>query len=164
MSIGARLYGLRVNENLSMAELGAKFGIARNTVYRWESNEFAPKRTKLMALAKFYGVSVDWILKGIVVEENELERRLNIPNRPEESDTVVSSESTVENSNTDPLDSNIAFPLAKAKAYCAGLEADDTARRLLTMFNKLSVNHQYYILGYLERMCAEESEKKYAAI
>lgn len=165
MSIGARLYNLRVNENLSMAELGAKFGIARNTVYRWESNEFAPKRTKLIALAKFYGVSVDWILNGIVTEENELERKLNIPNRigsdtfkhdlnqHEQGSQAEFFETIMEDKKDETF---LGHTMGSQTETERPVEIYTEQNHLLKLFAMLSESRQGKLLGYLDALCSEE--------
>lgn len=155
MSVGARLYNLRVYNKLSMAELGTKFGVARNTVYRWESGEFAPKRTKLVELAKFYDVSVDWILNGIIVEENELERKLNIPNRrTEDSDAEPEPTKNDEGCGTEDAETfgNVVVAIQRSSQPIDYNDKD----HLLTLYTMLSTNRRGKLLGYLDALCSEE--------
>lgn len=182
MSIGARLYNLRVDNKLSRAELAEKFGVARNTVFRWEQDKFAPKRSALVRLADFYGVSVDWILNGISVEENSLEKRLNIPNFRREAPLPEASgvskeaaehgglEDAFSNGSEEPggdmegrLEESAAgyIPEASDRAIHGIMDANAEEKHLITLFRMLSRGRQGRLLGYLDALCCEElAEKK----
>jgi|GEM_PF-2838156 len=71
MSAGKRLRNLRENKGMTVREIGERFNVASVTVNRWERDKFTPKRPKLMEMADFYGVSVDWILKGVESAKND---------------------------------------------------------------------------------------------
>ena len=77
MSIGARLYNLRKDRNLSKAEAAGKFDVSNNTIIRWENDGFEPSKLRLSKISKFYGVSTNWILTGVVTDENKLESKLS---------------------------------------------------------------------------------------
>ena len=42
-------------------ELAERLGVSRQAVSRWESGDTTPTMDKLKALAKLYGVSLDWL-------------------------------------------------------------------------------------------------------
>lgn len=42
-------------------ELANQLGVSRQAVSRWESGDTTPSVDKLKALAKLYGVSLDWL-------------------------------------------------------------------------------------------------------
>ena len=44
---------------------GAKYDVARQTVYNWESGINIPKMERLVQIAVDYDVMVDWLLFGI---------------------------------------------------------------------------------------------------
>ena len=64
MSIGQRLKKLRVSMKKTLREEGAIFNVSLNTVYRWEHDLSAPRKSTLRKVAEFYGVSYEWILGG----------------------------------------------------------------------------------------------------
>ena len=77
MSIGARLYNLRENRNLSKTEVAGKLDVSKHTIVRWENDDFEPSKPRLSKISKLYGVSMNWILTGAVTDENELESKLS---------------------------------------------------------------------------------------
>ena len=62
MTIGQRIAALRKEHHLSQEELGAQAGVSRQAIYKWESDASLPDIDKLIALSKFFGVSVGWLL------------------------------------------------------------------------------------------------------
>ena len=58
MTIGQRIAALRKEHHLSQEELGAQAGVSRQAIYKWESDASLPDIDKLIALSKFFGVSV----------------------------------------------------------------------------------------------------------
>ena len=55
------IYELRTGKGLSQEELAEKVFVTRQAVSRWESGDTTPSVDKLKALAKLYGVSLDWL-------------------------------------------------------------------------------------------------------
>ena len=64
-SFSERLKELREHDNLSIQELSKKTGIAASSLCRWENNQADIKSSNLITLAKFFSVSVDYLL-GLV--------------------------------------------------------------------------------------------------
>lgn len=62
MSIGERLTKLREEKGYMQKEVAEKVGIAPNTLSGYERDVRTPDAETLVKLAKFYGVSVDYIL------------------------------------------------------------------------------------------------------
>ena len=62
IEIGDRLKILRKEANLTQKELAEKLSITRVCYTRYENNVFSPDLDTLVALAKFYGVTTDYIL------------------------------------------------------------------------------------------------------
>lgn len=56
-----RLKELREDSGLSMSELANKIGVSTNTISRWERGERIPNLEALVALAKFFKVSTDYL-------------------------------------------------------------------------------------------------------
>lgn len=62
MSIGQRIAQKRKEQGLSQEALGARLGVSRQSIYKWESETALPEIEKLIALSRLFGVSVGWLL------------------------------------------------------------------------------------------------------
>lgn len=63
MSIFAtRLRELRTNQNLSMKQLAAKINATDGAISNWENGINEPKISYLYKLAKYFGVSADYLI------------------------------------------------------------------------------------------------------
>ena len=63
MTLGQRISLYRKKLNISQEELGARLGVSRQAVSRWESGASDPSTSNLLALAKLYGVSAEELLR-----------------------------------------------------------------------------------------------------
>ena len=61
MTLREKLIVLRDKAGISQMTLAHQLGVSRQAVTRWESGDTAPSMDKLKALAKLYGVSLDWL-------------------------------------------------------------------------------------------------------
>ena len=61
MTLREKLIVSRNKAGLSQMELAERLGVSRQAVSRWESGDTTPSVDKLKALAKLYGVSLDWL-------------------------------------------------------------------------------------------------------
>ncbi len=59
---GKKLKDLRTENGLTQRELGEKLGYCNQTVSFWESGRREPDLDALVAVAKFFDVSVDYLL------------------------------------------------------------------------------------------------------
>lgn len=57
-----RLKELRLEKNLSYRQLGKEIGFSDTSVRRWEIGTRAPNIYELIALAKYFNVSSDYLL------------------------------------------------------------------------------------------------------
>lgn len=57
-----RLKELREYEHLGYAELGQELGVSGTAIARWENGKRIPNIESLYAIAKFFGVSSDYLL------------------------------------------------------------------------------------------------------
>ena len=62
MKIGQKLKALRVKSGLSQEKVAEQLYVSRQAISKWENNEAFPDMENMVALAKFYNVSVDYIL------------------------------------------------------------------------------------------------------
>lgn len=61
MTLCEKLTQARKAAGLTQADVAAKLNVSRQAVSRWESGDTTPTMDKLKALAKIYGVSLDWL-------------------------------------------------------------------------------------------------------
>ena len=62
MDIGKKLKDLRAKSGLSQEKVAERLYVSRQAISKWENNEAFPDMENLVALSKFYNVSVDYIL------------------------------------------------------------------------------------------------------
>lgn len=62
MVLGEKICILRKKAGLSQVDLADKFGVSRQAVSKWETGEAVPEIAKLVALAREFGVSVDYLV------------------------------------------------------------------------------------------------------
>lgn len=62
IKISFRIYELRKQANLSQHELARKIGASQKAIDFWEKGINEPKATYIISLAKFFGVSTDYLL------------------------------------------------------------------------------------------------------
>lgn len=68
LSMAQRLVDRRKAAGLSQEALAAQLGVSRQAVSKWERSESSPDTDNLIALAALYGVSLDELLYGKVVD------------------------------------------------------------------------------------------------
>lgn len=64
MSLSERLRNLRHQKGLSMMYVGKKLGLGISTISQYETGKRLPNAEILKILADFYGVSIDYLVKG----------------------------------------------------------------------------------------------------
>lgn len=57
-----RLKELREAQGLSILELSKKLGVGHSSISRWENNQARINAEQLVDIAKFFGVSTDYLL------------------------------------------------------------------------------------------------------
>lgn len=68
--IGLRLRELRKGREMRIEDIAKILGVATSTYGRWESGSNSPKN-KIPELAKFFGVTTDYLLYGKDAPQNE---------------------------------------------------------------------------------------------
>ena len=72
MNTADRIQHLRKSKGISQEELADKIGVSRQAVSKWESEQTTPDVEKIIIMSDFFGVTTDYILKGIEpVEDKE---------------------------------------------------------------------------------------------
>lgn len=65
MTLGQRISLYRKKLNISQEELGARLGVSRQAVSKWETGTADPSTSNLLALAKLFGVSAEELLRSV---------------------------------------------------------------------------------------------------
>lgn len=65
MNMADRMQYLRKSKGISQEELADKVGVSRQAVSKWESEQSTPDLEKVIIMSDFFGVTTDYILKGI---------------------------------------------------------------------------------------------------
>lgn len=61
ITFGERVRELRKEKGLSQIELSKNVGVGKSVISLWELNECEPTLSKLIALADFFGVTLDYL-------------------------------------------------------------------------------------------------------
>lgn len=62
MSLAQKLKQLRLQSDLTQEQLAARIGVSSRTIKHWEHGTRTPSTVSLLALARCFHVSVDWLL------------------------------------------------------------------------------------------------------
>ena len=65
MNMSDRIQYLRKTKGISQEELADKVGVSRQAFSKWESEQSTPDLEKVIIMSDFFGVTTDYILKGI---------------------------------------------------------------------------------------------------
>ncbi|MBP1553841.1 MAG: helix-turn-helix transcriptional regulator [Oscillospiraceae bacterium] len=62
MTFGKKISELRKSAGLSQEQFGEMFGVSRQSVSKWESDQTMPELTTIIRIADFFSISVDELL------------------------------------------------------------------------------------------------------
>lgn len=74
LQIGSFLKQLRSQRGLTQEQLGEQIGVSNKTVSRWETGTYLPPVEMLQALSEFYGVSINELLSGKRLSQQEYQQ------------------------------------------------------------------------------------------
>ncbi len=79
MTIGEKIYKLRVNSNISQEQLAEKLSVSRQSVSKWEMDQALPQIDKVVMLCNLFGVTTDELLQvNVPIKiENKGEKKKN---------------------------------------------------------------------------------------
>lgn len=68
MTLGEKIYSLRVKNGLSQESFGEKLGVSRQSVSKWETDQSVPELDKIVMISELFTVTTDYLLKESVAE------------------------------------------------------------------------------------------------
>lgn len=71
MNMADRIQSLRKAKGISQEEFADRVGVSRQAVSKWESEQSTPDLEKIIIMSDFFGVTTDYILKGIEPAEDK---------------------------------------------------------------------------------------------
>lgn len=74
MHIADRIQSLRKAKGISQEEFANRIGVSRQAVSKWESGQSMPDLEKIVLLSDFFGVTTDYLLKGVGPAEDDGEK------------------------------------------------------------------------------------------
>ena len=81
MKLAERIQYLRKMKGISQEELAEKAGVSRQAVSKWESDQSTPDVEKIIIMSDYFGVTTDYILKGIQTVESSVHLEAGMRNR-----------------------------------------------------------------------------------
>lgn len=63
MKLDEKLYTLRKKSGLSQEQLGEQLHVSRQAISKWESGQSVPESDKLIAISKYFNVTLDYLMK-----------------------------------------------------------------------------------------------------
>ena len=88
MNFGERLENTRKKNNLTQEQLASLLNVSRQTISKWESDEFYPEIDRLILISKKLDVSLDYLILGKIAKQNNSKNIIYVES---EADTVVSA-------------------------------------------------------------------------
>lgn len=82
-----RLKELRLNRNLTQQQLGKLLSVSGQTILNWENDITYPSVKKLIELASFFDVSIDYLL-DFKEKDTNFDKIINILNDYEKEDLI----------------------------------------------------------------------------
>lgn len=82
-----RLKELRLNKNLTQQQLGKSLSVSGQTILNWENDITYPSVKKLIELASFFDVSIDYLL-DFKEKDTNFDKIINILNDYEKEDLI----------------------------------------------------------------------------
>lgn len=74
MTLGEKIYTLRVKDGLSQEAFGEKLGVSRQSVSKWETDQSVPELDKIVVISELFAVSTDYLLKESMEEDTVLRK------------------------------------------------------------------------------------------
>ncbi len=123
----SRLKSLRLEKNLTLEQLGAIFGVTKQTVSRWETGDRLPSIEIVYILAEYFNVSLDYLTgrtdkldlvinnveQNISEEESELLEDFRLLNKYEQNIIMGKISEMIYNKNINDAISEVSEELVE---------------------------------------------------
>lgn len=80
MNIADRIQHLRKINGISQEKLADEIGVSRQTISKWESEQSVPDIEKITLMSDYFGVTTDYLIKGIELISDVKELQEKKPN------------------------------------------------------------------------------------
>jgi transcriptional regulator with XRE-family HTH domain len=71
MSLGNKIYHLRIENNISQEMLASELDVSRQSISKWETEQSVPELDKIVLLSKYFHVSMD----SLINDDSEIEHK-----------------------------------------------------------------------------------------
>ena len=88
MTIADRIQSLRKAKGISQEELADQVGVSRQAISKWESEQSCPDIDKIILLSDYFGVTTDYLLKGIETKSDASEKP-DVPEKGKEDAKIA---------------------------------------------------------------------------
>ena len=95
MTLGERIYILRTEKEMSQEDLAVALEVSRQSISKWETNGSVPALDKLVKLSEIFGVSLDELVTGKEVEQQDKKDAPEGMNPPQADPKIVYIEKPV---------------------------------------------------------------------
>ena len=75
MTLGEKIYSLRIKNGLSQEAFGEKLSVSRQSVSKWETDQSLPELDKIVLISNLFMVSTDYLLKETVSDETAVREK-----------------------------------------------------------------------------------------
>ena len=75
MELSQKLYSLRKKSGLSQEQLAEQLNVSRQAISKWESGISIPESDKLLAISKYFKVSLDYLMKEDYEDSSNVDER-----------------------------------------------------------------------------------------
>lgn len=96
MNFGEKIYRLRTARNLSQEELGELLGVSRQSISKYENNSAVPDLDRVVKLAEIFEVSLDELVRGEKITEDERKETAESPQGGTQAETQAGAGAQVE--------------------------------------------------------------------
>jgi len=73
MTLGEKIYNLRIANNMSQGDLANTLEVSRQSVSKWETDTSVPELDKLVRISEVFNISLDELIRGEKMEEIKCE-------------------------------------------------------------------------------------------
>lgn len=150
MDLGKILSKLRKEKGLNQREFANSFGVSNGAVAMWETDKRQPDIDTLIKIAKFYNVSLDYLLGS----SSDFSNQSNIELFPMDEELIKYFHETYTSSS---LSDKVKMKVLDFFPFVSILRTEE--KELLEYYNKLSLMNRRWIMGQMIDLIKKADEK-----